>query len=179
MRIPSLERNDSNEISKRLRWVESSALLVLTLKRSSARVLTRLTFWPPGPGLVEKLNFISVSETCRSEVMQMWAMNISSYSCNSKEIGKPTVERDFLAKAKKMRSVQLLSIAIHSDLNIQRKRPVRCYPTGRYTLHAALCANGTGGFSGWGVGNSLFRKTQDLEGPKEELSDRSEYRRFD
>ena len=179
MRIPSFERSASNEISKRLRWVESSALLVLTLKRSSARVLARLTFWPPGPGLVEKLNFISVTEICSSGVMQKWVMNIYSCGCNSGEVGKPTVERDFLAKATEIWPVQLLSIASHSDLNIQRKRPVRCYPTGRYTLHAALCANGTGGFSGWGVGNSLFRKTQDLKGPEEELSDRSEYRRFD
>jgi len=50
IRYPEAVRRDVNDSESRRRCSADKARLLATWKRSSTRVLTRFTFWPPGPG---------------------------------------------------------------------------------------------------------------------------------
>ena len=70
-RMPSLESREPRARRMRLRCTSSRDGLLRTSKRSSARVLTRLTFCPPGPGLAVKTNRSSPSGIARPGCMRM------------------------------------------------------------------------------------------------------------
>ena len=70
-RMPSLESREPRARRILLLCTSSRDGLLRTSKRSSARVLTRLTFCPPGPGLAVKTNRSSPSGIARPGCMRM------------------------------------------------------------------------------------------------------------
>ena len=86
-RMPSLETREPRARRRRLLCPSSRDGLLRTSKRSSARVLTRLTFCPPGPGLAVKRKRSSRSGIARPECMRM------SFTEPDREIDSGTLAR--------------------------------------------------------------------------------------